>query len=192
MCKDGQTFGHGVIREVSSDTFLLVCDIDFELSSKNSDKVKCLDGFVVVKESPKCREMSFSPTIRKIRTTFVEREKRSVDKNEDRPEKRRRHNNNDDSVRRSNRRKNQRRRKHQNNNNNSKHVFQADEGAASVPGEAVQWRSYGNDVVGKVNLKFGKKQFHATHVKIINWRFLHFFLHIIQFFQHFPNFCTFS
>jgi hypothetical protein len=152
LCKDGQTFGHGVLREVSSNTFILVCDSDFELSSKNHDEVKCRDGFVVVKESPKCRETSFSPTFRKIRSTHDEREMRSVDGNEGRSVKRRRHNQNDDSVRRSNRRKHQRRRKqHQNNNNNNnKHVFQSDEGAASVPGEAVQWRSYGNDVVGKV------------------------------------------
>ncbi len=143
LCKDGQTFGQGVIREVSSDTFLLVCDSDFELSPKKGDEVKCRDGFVVVKESPKCRETSFSPTIRKIRTTSDEREKRSVDENEGRPEKRRRHKKNDDSMRHSNRRQNLRRRKHH------KHVFQSDEGAASVPGEAVQWRSYGNDVVGK-------------------------------------------
>jgi hypothetical protein len=139
LCEDGKTFGQGVIRQVKSNIFVLDCNVGLELSSNDNEEMRCRDGVVVVEESPECLP-PFSPTFRKIRSTDSKSAKVDVpDK-----EKRRRHN--DESVRRLNRRKNRRNRK------NPKHVFQADEGAASVAGEAVQWRSYGNDVVGKNNL----------------------------------------
>ena len=122
LCRDGETFHHGVIREVGENKFVVICDVGYELST--NDVLKCRHGFVDVDESPIC--LTFSPTIRNIRSTDVE-------------EGRHRHQKIDKARRLQQRRK---RRKE------SRGHFQADEGAASMPGEAVQWRSYGNDVVG--------------------------------------------
>ena len=129
FCRDGETFQNGVIREVSENNFVVVCDLGFELST--NDVLKCRDGFVDVDELPICSTVS--PTIRKIRSTDVEQHAGG----------RHRQKKVDIARRLQQRRKNRRRKQ------GGGH-FQADEGAASMPGEAVQWRSYGNDVVGNV------------------------------------------
>ena len=145
-CENGQILGHGVVLEVGERQFVLECDDGFEASP--GDAVKCRDGVIVVEESAKCVAVdpttSTSVTIRKIRS--ADQLKSGKRHHHEAATKRNRKQKeaaaDADAVgRRMNRRKMMNRRR--------KIGFQADEGASAVPGEAVQWRSYGNDVVGE-------------------------------------------
>ena len=142
-CKDGATFGGGVVRQILDDKFVLVCDVGFETSQNY--EVKCRDdGRIDAETSAKCSlppkvEESIKPiiNIRKIRSVeHVHSGKKPTPENGSK----KRGKLNDDSGRRPKRRKVMNRRR--------KNEFQADEGASAIPGEAVQWRPYGSDVVG--------------------------------------------
>ena len=148
-CENGQILEHGIVLEVDDQEFVLDCDDGFEASP--SDAVKCRDGVVVIEESARCVPVDTSPsvTIRKIRSPEQfkpGKRHQHLEAGSKRHQKQK-----DDGVgtdadadaagRRKNRRKMLARRR--------KVGFQADEGASAVPGEAVQWRSYGNDVVGE-------------------------------------------
>ena len=150
-CENGQILEHGIVLEVGDQEFVLDCDDGFEASP--SDAVKCRDGVVVIEESARCVPVDASPsvTIRKIRSPEQFKSGKRHQHLEAGSKRHRKQK--DDGVdtdadadadvagRRQNRRKMMTRRR--------KVGFQADEGASAVPGEAVQWRSYGNDVVGE-------------------------------------------
>lgn len=145
-CENGQILEHGIVLELGDQQYVLDCDDGFEASPSDA-VVKCRDGVIVVEESSKCvpvdADASSSVTIRKIRSAEQFKSGKRHQHLEAGSKKHRKQKDGDTDAdgRRLNRRKIFNRRRKIN--------IQADEGASAVPGEAVQWRSYGNDVVGK-------------------------------------------
>jgi len=144
-CGSGQIVEHGTVLGLGNLDYVLVCDDGYEASPSDA-VVTCHHGVIVVEESSKCVPIdadTSSVTIRKIRSaehTKSGKQHVHLEAGTKRHRKLKAAGTDADGQRKNRRKMFNRRRKIN---------IQADEGASAVPGEAVQWRSYGNDVVGE-------------------------------------------